>query len=207
MLVQEHIENRGIKNPEVLRAIRSVPRHEFVPPKMREFAYEDRPLSIGYGATISQPYIVAAMTELLEPRRTDKVLEIGTGSGYQAAVLSLLVRDVYTIEIVPQLAELGAATLARLGYRNVHVRAGDGYRGWPEQAPFDTIILTAAPPEIPAALIDQLRNGGRLVAPVGGVNDQQLVIVDKDHDGRTRRRTVFPVMFVPMVPARPNTYN
>lgn len=207
MLVQEHIENRGIKDTEVIRAIRTVPRHEFVPPEMREFAYEDRPLNIGYGATISQPYIVAAMTELLEPRRSDKVLEIGTGSGYQAAVLSLLVRDVYTIEVVPQLAEMGASALKRLGYKNVHVRKGDGYRGWPEQSPFDSIILTAAPPEIPQALIDQLAPRGRLVAPVGGRDDQQLVIVDKDANGGLRRRTAFPVLFVPMVPAGPTPYN
>jgi protein-L-isoaspartate(D-aspartate) O-methyltransferase len=202
MLVEEHIENRGIRNPDVLRVIRKVPRHEFVPGEMREFAYEDRPLSIGYGATISQPYIVAAMTELLNPKRHHKVLEIGTGSGYQAAVLANLVRDVYSIEIVPELAKSADDTLRRLGYRNVYVKQGDGYKGWPEQAPFDGIILTAAPPELPQALIDQLRPGGVLVAPVGGNMEQQLIVVEKMPDGRVRRRTVFPVMFVPMVPAR-----
>ena len=202
MLVQEHIENRGIRNPDVLRVIRMVPRHEFVPPAMREFAYEDRPLSIGYGATISQPYIVAAMSELLEPRPHDKILEIGTGSGYQAAVLAHLVRDVFTIEIVPELARSSAETLRRLGYKNVMVRQGDGYKGWPEHAPFDGIILTAAPPEIPQALIDQLKRGGTLVAPVGGSMEQYLIVLEKGMDGRIRRRTVFPVMFVPMVPGR-----
>jgi protein-L-isoaspartate(D-aspartate) O-methyltransferase len=181
MLVEEHIENRGIRNPDVLRVIRAVPRHEFVPPNMREFAYEDRPLSIGYGATISQPYIVAAMTELLNPKPHHKVLEIGTGSGYQAAVLANLVREVYSIEIVPELARTSAETLRRLGYKNVYVRQGDGYKGWPDQAPFDGIILTAAPPEVP---------------------HQQLIVIEKMMDGRTRRRTVFPVMFVPMVPGR-----
>src|SRR5918992_3096319 len=177
MLVEEHIENRGIRNPDVLRVIRTVPRHEFVPANMREFAYEDRPLSIGYGATISQPYIVAAMSELLNPKPHHKVLEIGTGSGYQAAILAHLVRDVYSIEIVPELAKTAADTLRRLGYKNVHVRQGDGYKGWPEQAPFDGIILTAAPPEIPQALVDQLKRGGVLVAPIGGSTDQPLIVI------------------------------
>jgi protein-L-isoaspartate(D-aspartate) O-methyltransferase len=202
MLVQEHIENRGIRNPEVLRVIRAVPRHEFVPSDMREFAYEDRPLSIGYGATISQPYIVAAMSELLNPKPHHKVLEIGTGSGYQAAILAHLVRDVYTIEIVPELAKSAAETLRRLSYKNVYVRQGDGYKGWPEQAPFDGFILTAAPPQVPQALINQIKPGGVLVAPVGAAMDQQLIVVEKLMDGQIRRRTVFPVMFVPMVPGR-----
>ena len=202
MLVEEHIEKRGVRNPEVLRVMRSVPRHEFVPEEFRTAAYEDRPLSIGHGATISQPYIVAAMTELLEPSRTHKVLEIGTGSGYQAAVLSMLVKDVYSVEIVPELAARSAEALKRLGYGNVHVRQGDGYKGWPEFAPFDRIILTAAPPEVPQALINQLRPGGKLVAPVGGHTDQELLVIDKSPDGKIRRRTVFPVMFVPMVPGR-----
>jgi protein-L-isoaspartate(D-aspartate) O-methyltransferase len=202
MLVEEHIENRGVRNPEVLRVIRAVPRHEFVPKEMREFAYEDRPLSIGYGATISQPYIVAAMTELLSPQRHHKVLEIGTGSGYQAAILANLVREVYSVEIVPELARSSSDTLRRLGYDNVRVKQGDGYQGWPEQAPFDGIILTAAPPEIPRALISQLKPGGVLVAPVGGSTGQQLIVVEKKSDGRLQRRTVFPVMFVPMVPGK-----
>lgn len=204
MLVREHIENRGIKHPEVLRAMRAVPRHEFVPQGERNSAYEDRPLDIGYGATISQPYIVAAMSELLDPQKSDRVLEIGTGSGYQAAVLSMLVGEVYSIEIVPQLAKSASETLGRLGYRNVHVRAGDGYRGWPEHAPFDAIILTAAPPEIPKALVDQLARGGTLVAPVGDRSSQELIVLRKDKEGKVSRRTVFPVMFVPMVPDRAN---
>lgn len=202
MLVEEHIEKRGVRNPEVLRVMRTVPRHEFVPQEYRSEAYEDRPLSIGYGATISQPYIVAAMTELLEPQRTHKVLEIGTGSGYQAAVLSMLVKDLYSVEIVPELATRSAEVLKRLGYENVHVKQGDGYKGWPEHAPFDRIILTAAPPAVPQALLDQLKPGGKLVAPVGGNLNQELLVIDKSADGKIRRRTVFPVMFVPMVPGR-----
>jgi protein-L-isoaspartate(D-aspartate) O-methyltransferase len=202
MLVQEHIENRGIRNPDVLRSIRAVPRHEFVPAGLREAAYEDRPLSIGFGATISQPYIVAAMTELLTPKPHHRVLEIGTGSGYQAAILANLVSKVYSIEIVPELARTSRETLRRLGYKNVIVRQGDGYKGWPEEAPFDGIILTAAPPEVPQALIDQLKPGGTLVAPVGGGGDQQLIVIERQKDGKIRRRSVFPVMFVPMVPGR-----
>ena len=202
MLVEEHIENRGVRNPDVLRVMRTVPRHEFVPQELRRQAYEDHPLRIGYGATISQPYIVAAMTELLEPSRQHKVLEIGTGSGYQAAVLAMLVKSVYSIEIVPELARTADATLKRLEYTNVVVRHGDGYKGWPEHAPFDRIILTAAPPEVPQALIDQLRPGGKLVAPVGSSADQQLLVIEKSADGKVRRRSVFPVMFVPMVPGR-----
>ena len=202
MLVEEHIEKRGVRNPEVLRVMRTVPRHEFVPEQFRGEAYDDRPLSIGHGATISQPYIVAAMTELLEPARTHKVLEIGTGSGYQAAVLSMLVKDVYSVEIVPELATRSAEVLKRLGYNNVHVRHADGYKGWPEFAPFDRIILTAAPPEVPQALIDQLKPGGKLVAPVGGATNQELLVIEKSAEGKIRRRTVFPVMFVPMVPGK-----
>jgi protein-L-isoaspartate(D-aspartate) O-methyltransferase len=202
MLVEEHIENRGVRNADVLRVMRTVPRHEFVPQELRHQAYEDHPLHIGYGATISQPYIVAAMTELLEPSRQHKVLEIGTGSGYQAAVLAMLVKNVYSIEIVPELARTADATLKRLGYTNVVVRHGDGYKGWPEHAPFDRIILTAAPPEVPQALIDQLKPGGKLVAPVGNSADQQLLVIEKSADGKVRRRSVFPVMFVPMVPGR-----
>lgn len=202
MLVQEHIEARGVRNPEVLRVIRTVPRHEFVPVQQREAAYEDRPLSIGYGATISQPYIVAAMTELLDLNRKHRVLEIGTGSGYQAAVLAMLAGYVYTIEIVPELAISSAETLRRLGFGNVRVRQGDGYQGWSEHAPFDRIILTAAPPQVPQTLIDQLVPGGKLVAPVGGSSEQHLLVLDKLPDGSIRRRTVFPVMFVPMVPGK-----
>jgi protein-L-isoaspartate(D-aspartate) O-methyltransferase len=161
-------------------------------------AYDDHPVPIGYEATISQPYIVALMTDLLAPRKTDRVLEIGTGSGYQAAVLSQLAQQVYTIEIVPELAKSAQRILSDLGYHNVTVRQGDGYKGWPEQAPFDGIMLTAAPPEVPQALIDQLANRGRLVAPVGLGWNQELVLIEKDLNGRLRRRSAGGVVFVPM---------
>jgi protein-L-isoaspartate(D-aspartate) O-methyltransferase len=166
-------------------------------------AYDDHPVPIGYEATISQPYIVALMTDLLAPRKTDRVLEIGTGSGYQAAVLSQLAQQVYTIEIVPELAKSAQRTLSDLGYRNVTVRQGDGYKGWPEQAPFAGIMVTAAPPEVPQALIDQLANGGRLVAPVGVGWNQELVLIEKDANGRIRRRSAGGVVFVPMRPGGP----
>jgi protein-L-isoaspartate(D-aspartate) O-methyltransferase len=199
-MVQQQIEPRDVRNPAVLQAMRRVPRHLFMPESVRSMAYEDHPVPIGYGQTISQPYIVAVMTELLEAAKEHKVLEIGTGSGYQAAVLSLLAKHVYSIEIVPELARSAAATLAKLGYKNVTVRQGDGYKGWPEEAPFDRIIVTAAPPELPQALLDQLKPGGKLVAPVGStVWGQDLVVVDKTAQGKIRRRSVFPVMFVPMV--------
>ncbi len=199
-MVRTQIEERGVRNPEVLRVMRAVPRHLFIPEPMRSQAYEDHPVPMGYGQTISQPYIVGLMTELLEPNKDLTVLEIGTGSGYQAAVLSGLVKHLYTIEIVPELARSAAATLEKLGYRNVTVRHGDGYQGWPEQAPFDRIIITAAPPEIPKALLEQLKPGGKLVAPVGSsVFGQDLVVIDKALNGRLRRRSIIPVMFVPMV--------
>jgi protein-L-isoaspartate(D-aspartate) O-methyltransferase len=198
-MVQDQIEGRGVKDSRVLQALRNTPRHQFVPSQIEEYAYDDRPLPIGHGQTISQPYIVGLMTELLETRPEHKVLEIGTGSGYQAAVLSLLVQHVFTIEIVPELAKSAKATLTRLGLGNVSVIVGDGYKGLPEQAPFDRILLTAAPPEIPAALIEQLKPGGKLVAPVG-TRYQELVVIDKLPDGRIRRRSSIPVMFVPMVP-------
>jgi protein-L-isoaspartate(D-aspartate) O-methyltransferase len=200
MLTAEHIEHRGIRSPEVLHAIRSVPRHEFVPRNLRNEAYDDRPLEIGYGATISQPYIVAAMTELLEPQKSHRVLEIGTGSGYQAAVLAELAGQVYSIEVVPELARSAAETLGRMGYQNIHLLTGDGYRGWPEEAPFDRVILTAAPLEVPLELLNQLIPGGRLVAPIGAGAEQLLVVLDKSMDGRVRRRVIFPVLFVPMTP-------
>jgi protein-L-isoaspartate(D-aspartate) O-methyltransferase len=200
IMVRTQIEDRGVRDPEVLRVLRGVPRHLFVPQAVRSFAYQDHPVQIGYGQTISQPYIVGYMTELLAPARKHKVLEIGTGSGYQAAVLSALARHVYSIEIVPELARSAAATLKRLGYENVTVRLGDGYKGWPDAAPFDRIILTAAPPEIPKTLLDQLAPGGRLVAPEGSsVFSQQLVVVDKSADGKLKKRSVLAVMFVPMV--------
>jgi len=199
-MVREQIASRGIGNPEVLRVLRATPRHQFVPPDEQALAYDDCALPIGYGATISQPYIVALMTELLLPDPCQRVLEIGTGSGYQAAVLAQLTSHVYTIEIVPELAEGARRTLAALGYTNVTVRQGDGYRGWPEQAPFDRIMVTAAPPEIPQALTEQLRPGGRLVAPVGPGWEQELIVLEKRADGAIRRTAVAPVIFVPMRP-------
>jgi protein-L-isoaspartate(D-aspartate) O-methyltransferase len=194
------IEDRGVRSPDTLRVMRATLRHLFLPSALQSRAYEDRPLPIGYDATISQPYIVALMTELLEPSRPHRVLEIGTGSGYQAAVLAQLVGHVYTIEIVPALAQSAQQTLRRLGYSNVSVRQGDGYRGWPEEAPFDRVILTASPPEIPQTLIDQLARGGRLVAPVGRPGGQELVLIEKKADGTLRRRSVGAVAFVPMKP-------
>jgi protein-L-isoaspartate(D-aspartate) O-methyltransferase len=202
-MVREHMEARGIRNRAVLDAIRQVPRERFVPQSMQEQAYQDSPLPIGHGQTISQPYIVAAMTELVEPDSSLRVLEIGTGSGYQAAVLSLVFKEVYTIEIVPELGKQSQQLLNQLGYKNVHVRIGDGYKGWPEKAPFDRIMLTAAPPEVPQALIDQLATGGKLVAPVGSsVWNQELIVLEKSRDGKISRRSVFPVRFVPMVPGK-----
>jgi protein-L-isoaspartate(D-aspartate) O-methyltransferase len=197
-MVREQIENRGIRGAELLRVLRATPRHLFVPIASRPMAYDDHPVPIGYEATISQPYIVALMTDLLAPRKTNRVLEIGTGSGYQAAVLSQLARQVYTIEIVPELAKSAQRILSDLGYGNVTVRQGDGYKGWLEQAPFDGIMVTAAPPEVPQALIDQLGNGGRLVAPVGLGWNQELVLIEKDLNGRLRRRSAGGVVFVPM---------
>ena len=191
---------RGIRHPEVLRAMASVPRHEFVPVALRRYAYDDRPLPIGHGQTISQPYIVAFMTEMLQPHAADRVLEIGTGSGYQAAILSVLVRDVYSIEIVEPLARRAASDLSRLGYGNVRVRHGDGYRGWPEAAPFDAIIVTCAPDHVPQALVDQLRDGGRMVIPVGEADSQNLFLLRK-RGRQLQRDAVLPVRFVPMTGA------
>jgi protein-L-isoaspartate(D-aspartate) O-methyltransferase len=204
MMVQEQIEQRGVKDPAVLRAMRSVPRHLFVPETVREHSYADHPLPIGRGQTISQPYIVAFMTELLGPSKDLRVLEIGTGSGYQCAILAETFGEVYSIEIIPELAGTAAARLRELGYRNATVRAGDGYAGWPEKAPFDRILLTAAPPEIPQALIDQIAKGGRLLAPVGAWPESQyLVMVERDAQGKVTRRRLDPVRFVPMVRTPP----
>jgi protein-L-isoaspartate(D-aspartate) O-methyltransferase len=188
---------RGITNARVLTAMGKVPRHEFVPEQLRSQAYRDRPLPIGHGQTISQPFIVAFMTEQLEPRPTDRVLEIGTGSGYQAAVLAELAAQVYTIEIIEDLAKQAATNLQHLGYTNVHVRAGDGYQGWPEAAPFDAIIVTCAPEQVPQPLIDQLKDGGRMIIPVGPLWNQELVLLRK-HGGKLEQHAVLPVRFVPM---------
>jgi protein-L-isoaspartate(D-aspartate) O-methyltransferase len=188
---------RGITNARVLTVMGEVPRHEFVPPAWRAEAYEDRPLPIGHGQTISQPFVVAFMTERLEPQPTDKVLEIGTGSGYQAAVLAKLVREVYTIEILEPLARRAEADLKRLGFTNVFVRTGDGYLGWPEAAPFDAVIVTCAPEHIPQPLVDQLKEGGRMIIPVGPAGEQELILLRKQA-GKIERRAVLPVRFVPM---------
>jgi protein-L-isoaspartate(D-aspartate) O-methyltransferase len=194
-MVERQIRAEGIANPRVLAAMRDVPRHRFVPPELAARAYDDTPLPIGYGQTISQPYIVAYMTEALELQPHHRVLEIGTGSGYQAAVLAKIAKEVFTIEIVPELAARAARTLRELGYGNVHTRAGDGYAGWPEQAPFDRIIVTAAPDHVPQPLVDQLAVGGHLVIPVGDVR-QQMTILTKTKEGIVERRTI-PVRFVP----------
>ena len=196
-MVATQIRARGITNEAVLTAMRKVPRHLFVPPAVRPRAYDDSPLPIGHSQTISQPFIVAYMTEALELTRTDRVLEIGTGSGYQAAVIAELVDDVYTIDIVAPLARSAELTLQQLGYRNVRVRHGNGYLGWPEAAPFDKIIVTAAPREVPQAIIAQLAVGGLLIAPVGR-DTQVLTLVRRTQSGLVTRTTL-PVRFVPMV--------
>jgi len=195
-MVAEQIEGRGIRNLAVLDAMRKVPRHLFVPEMMRPHAYDDAPLPIGEGQTISQPYIVAIMSDLLGAGRGSRVLEIGTGSGYQAAVLAEMGAEVFTIEIVESLAAGAKERLARLGYGSVRCRAGDGYRGWPEEAPFDAVIVTAAPDHLPRPLVDQLRVGGRLVIPVGK-GEQDLWVVTRTEEG-TIREDKIPVRFVPM---------
>ena len=186
----------------VLGALRSVPRHEFVPGEVSRLAYADRPLPIGHGQTISQPFIVALMTHLLEVKPGDRVLEIGTGSGYQAAVLSLLAREVYSVEIVEALGKSAAETLARLRYANVATRIGDGYQGWPEHAPYDGIMVTAAPDHVPPALVAQLKPGGRLVIPVGAMF-QDLMVIAKTADGTATSRRIIPVRFVPLTRGKP----
>jgi len=196
-MVERQIRRRGINDPSVLKAMRKVPRHEFVPREAREYSYEDYPLPIGYNQTISQPYIVAAMTEALKLTPEKKVLEIGTGSGYQAAVLAEIVKNVYSIEIVPELAKRAKEILSQLNYTNVNVRAGDGYIGWPEEAPFDAIIVTCAPDNIPAPLVKQLNEGGSIVIPVGGRFGQQLIRVTKK-EGKLFSENLMGVIFVPM---------
>ena len=195
-MVETQMERRGILNPEVLRIMGKVPRHEFVPLLHRWQSYNDHPLPIGKGQTISQPYIVALMTELLDPEPTDRILEIGTGSGYQAAILAELVDTIYTIEIIPALAKSAEETFKRLGYSNIQVKAGDGYLGWPEAAPFDGIIVTAAPPYLPQPLVEQLKKGGKLVIPVGDIY-QELKVYTKTDEG-LETKDIIPVLFVPM---------
>jgi protein-L-isoaspartate(D-aspartate) O-methyltransferase len=196
-MVNGQLRRRDITDAGVLRAMETVPRHEFVPENVRSASYEDGPLPIGNRQTISQPYIVALMTQLARPNADSRVLDVGTGSGYQAAVLAEIVDHVYSIEIVETLADQARARLSRLGYENIEVRFGDGYRGWPDQAPFDVIIVAAAPDHIPQPLIDQLASGGHLIIPVGKFS-QNLTVVEKKADGSVETRIVAPVAFVPM---------
>jgi protein-L-isoaspartate(D-aspartate) O-methyltransferase len=196
-MVEFQIARRGISDGRVLAAMRKVPRHRFVPPEQQPFAYDDGPLPIGFSQTISQPYIVALMTELARPKPGDRALDIGTGSGYQAAILASLVAEVSCIEIVEPLARRAAKTLADLGITNVHVKHGDGYEGWPDLAPFDIILLAAAPEQIPHPLVSQLGPGGRLVLPIGRFQ-QELLLIERLEDGEIRESRITPVAFVPM---------
>ncbi len=189
---------RDLTHTRVLEAMRTVPRHLFVPAHLRAYAYEDRPLPIGHDQTISQPYIVALMTATLDPKPGEKVLEIGTGSGYQAAVLAALGAEVFSIEIIEPLGREAARVLRANGHENIHLRIGDGYAGWPEAAPFDAIMVTCSPENVPQPLIDQLRPGGRMVIPVGDRRSQELILLEKQSDGTLRRQSVLPVRFVPM---------
>lgn len=196
-MVNEQLVRRGIRDERVLSAMRNVPREKFVSAELRKESYKDGPLPIGHDQTISQPYIVAFMTEQLRPQRTDRILEIGTGSGYQAAVLAELVAEVYTIEIIEPLEKNAKALLERLGYRNVHVKVGDGYKGWPEHAPFDVIIVTCAVDHVPPPLVSQLKEGGRMMIPVGESFAQELYLLEKEK-GELKKSAVLPVVFVPM---------
>ncbi|NVL92451.1 MAG: protein-L-isoaspartate(D-aspartate) O-methyltransferase [Desulfobacterales bacterium] len=198
-MVTDQIIARGIKDPRVIEAMRKVRRHLFVPEDLRESAYDDRPLPIGEGQTISQPYIVAFMTEALNLSPGDNVLEIGTGSGYQAAILAEIAREVYTVEIRPRLGETARERLNEMGYRNISVKIGDGYKGWPEKVPFDAIIVTCAPEEIPKPLVDQLAEGGRMIIPVGERGGVQELVLLKKEKGMIREKAVMKVLFVPMV--------
>jgi protein-L-isoaspartate(D-aspartate) O-methyltransferase len=196
-MIQQQLTTRGINDQRVLAAMAKVPREEFVPPDSRAASYEDGPLPIGYGQTISQPYIVAFMTEQLRLKPSDRVLEVGTGSGYQAAILAELVSDVYSIEIVEPLARSAEATLQMLGYKNLHLKIGDGYKGWPEAAPFDAIIVTCAPDKVPQPLVDQLKDSGRMVIPIGDRFAQELYLLEKKN-GQLKQSATLPVRFVPM---------
>ena len=196
-MVQEQLKPRDIHDERVLAAMAKVPREAFVPENMRAQSYADSALPIGHDQTISQPFIVAFMTEQLRPQPTDRVLEVGTGTGYQTAVLAELVKDVYTIEIIEPLAKDASARLAQLGYNNAHVKIGDGYQGWQEVAPFDSIIVTCAPDKVPQPLTQQLKEGGRMIIPVGSGIDQQLFLLEKKN-GELAQRAILPVRFVPM---------
>lgn len=196
-MVQRHLVERDIKDPRVLEAFRTVPRHRFLPPDSQRLAYEDESIPIGEGQTITPPYDVAFMTEALRPKATDRVYEVGTGSGYQASILSQLVKDVYSVEIHKPLGERAAKVIKELGYNNIHTRVGDGYAGWPEAAPFDAIIVTCAPQSIPPPLIEQLKEGGRMVIPLGDRYLQKVYIYDKKN-GKLEGRSVGGTLFVPM---------
>ncbi len=199
-MVKEQIIDRGVEDPLVIKAMEKVPRHDFVPLRLKPYAYKDTPLFIpDHGQAISQPYIVAIMTELLELTPSDSVLEIGTGSGYQAAILAELVQEVYTIEIIPKLADRARKTLETHGYNNIKVKAGDGFLGWPDKAPFDAIIVTCAPQQIPQALVDQLKDGGRMIIPVGRQGDKQKLVKVIKKKGKVQTMVVMDVKFVPMV--------
>jgi protein-L-isoaspartate(D-aspartate) O-methyltransferase len=200
-MVERQLRPRGIDDARVLRVMAKVPRENFVAQELRSRAYEDHPLPIGYGQTISQPFIVAFMTQELKPKSSDRVLEIGTGSGYQAAVLAELVAEVYTIEIVKPLAQSAEIRLRELGYKNIHVKAGDGYKGWTEHAPFDAIIVTAAPDHVPQLLVEQLKEGGRMIIPVGKSVAQELYLLEK-RGGVVKQTAVIPVKFVPLTRER-----
>ena len=196
-MVENQLKKKGIECQLTLSAMRKVPRHLFIPERARTLAYADRPIPIGYGQTISQPYIVAYMTEIIQPKPADRVLEIGTGSGYQGAVLAEIVKEVYTIEIIPELAEWSLETVSSLGYQNIHIKSGDGYYGWEEEAPFDAIVVTAASEYIPPPLVDQLKEGGRMIIPVGSpFMTQNLMLVEKI-DGSIKTTSLLPVRFVP----------
>lgn len=197
-MVERQIKARGVADKRVLDALMKVPRHKFVPEELKDFSYDDGPLPIGYDQTISQPYIVAYMTEILDPGSTEKVLEIGTGSGYQAAILSLLYKEVYSVEIIEPLGENAKRILNEEGYKNVKVKIGDGYQGWREYAPFDAIIVTCAPTDIPPQLVEQLAEGGKMIIPVGEHYSQVLYLLEKKN-GKTHQKATLPVVFVPMV--------
>ena len=201
-MVEKPFELRDVTHPATLAALRQVPRHLFVPAELRPQAYEDGPLPIGHGQTISQPYIVACMTEQIAPTRETRVLEIGTGSGYQAAVLAEICAEVFTIEIIPELADQAAVVLRQLGYQHIRTRTGDGWKGWPEAAPFDAIIVTAAADTIPPALLQQLKEDGRMIIPVGPASGAQDLVLVTKHGGKIQTRPLIPVRFVPFVRER-----